>query len=960
MGAYEPGADTPDRVLESSPSVVMIVPNRVLIDSRVVKSATALADAGLQVTVLGCKLGGDEELIERDGWSIRIIPFSNSAQLAVNERARSAAKDIRRQEPTQRELRSESAIHQELKYDRMMIENRRREAAAEIGWVRGDAHERRLERAQKLRERKESSVAKLAVRSDRLKAAALRLPRPLGAIVLKGRVFVRLPYWGARSAQRWSARRPAPQNGREQERIRRRLQTDEEEYAKQRQVLLDELEVVQNPFTLTTGANEQGWRERLPVLQNYESALGPVLDSLDADVIHVHDFPLLGVGARAKGRALRRGRAVRLIYDAHEYVAGIRYANPAMGRAWLSLEREYLCHADHVITVSDPIAERIQSDYSLSRKPTVVLNAPVHRTRSGRAPNLRKLAGVPAEARVIVYSGNLQAERNVATVVRALPLMDDDVHFVVVGNKVTPYVEEFLLLARKVGAADRVHLVPYVDAELVPEYLSSADLAVHPMTSDSLNHQLALPNKVFEYLHAGLPELVSDNEVMATFVSEHGIGESFSAMSEDDLAEKAGLMLRDIERYRRTLRSRSDLVERYSWSAQVPSLLGAYEGLLETVLAVPPVSEAHEEATLARISPSVVFLPTNTAGQAWAWAKALEARYDDVATEVIERERDSSFRFESDRNFAATAVENPGFMLEETSSLFKKTHAVIESGQSMFGSLPSRSFWDDLAIYDGAGVLMALAFHGSDIRDPDKHAAMMEYSPYRSDGPHGIDSEIVSKVRTIVHKLTYQIREFDGPIFVSTPDLMDYLPRARWLPQVIDMRRWDPAPIRIGERRPRVMMIPTSNVLKGAVHADVVCWRLHDAGLINYQPLSGVPPRQMPEEIAQADIVIDGLVLGAYGTTAVESMASQRLVICNVERVADRVQGLPIVHADPGTLESVLLEVLENPDRFRSLAEQGRGYVERYHDGAYSAAELAVFLGLTPREESSGHSQDEP
>jgi glycosyltransferase involved in cell wall biosynthesis len=927
----------------------MIVPNLVLNDNRVIKSAGTLARAGMQVTVIGLKLGGEEEFIEQDGWDLRIVPFSNSAQLAANERARSSAGDDHHRAAPRVDPRAEADIHRELKNERMLIENRRREAAAEVGWAREDARKRRLQWVSNLQTRKESAVEKLAARTRRLKAAARKAPRPVGRVVLTGSEFIRLPYRVARAAQRWSARRPAPNSRKDEQRIRRQLQSDEDKYAEHRQLLLDELAVVQDQTTSAI-REEHPWREYLPILHNYESALGPVLDSLDVDVIHVQDFPLLGVGARAAGRAIRKGKAMRLIYDAHEYVAGIRYADPIKGRAWLSLEREYLHHADQVITVSEPIAERIQSDYALSRKPTVVLNAPVHTDRTGRAPDLRKLAGVPAEARVIVYSGNLQPERNLTTVVQALPLMDEDVHFVVVGNEVTAHVETFLRLARHLGVADRVHLVPYVEGNLVPEYLSSADLAVHPMTTDSLNHQLALPNKIFEYLHAGLPELVSDNAVMASFVAEHAIGESFSARDPADLAHKATLMLDDSGRYRRTIESRPDLAERYSWQSQIPSLLSAYEELLDIRLAVSPASSGRGEDTLPATSRSVLFLPTNTAGQAWAWAKALEAHYEGVTTEVIERERESPFRFASDRRFLAKESASPGFMLEEMSNLLGKTHAIIEGGHSMFGSLPERSFWDDLGLYEGARVLVALVFHGSDIRDPDKHAAEMEYSPYKADSLYRIDSELILKIRAIVQRLSYEIRKFDGPVFVSTPDLMDYLPRARWLPQVVDLKFWDPAPIRIGERRPRVVMVPSSNVLKGSAYADAVCWQLHEAGLINYQPLRSVSPRQMGKAITRADIVIDGLVLGAYGTTAVEGMATQRLVISNVERVVDRVEQLPIVNADPGTLESTLLDITENPDRFRLLAEQGRAYVERYHDGSYSVIQLAAFLGL----ESSG------
>ena len=199
-----------------------------------------------------------------------------------------------------------------------------------------------------------------------------------------------------------------------------------------------------------------------------------------------------------------------------------------------------------------------------------------------------------------------------------------------------------------------------------------------------------------------------------------------------------------------------------------------------------------------------------------------------------------------------------------------------------------------------------------------------------------------------MQKLTRELRNFDGPVFVSTPDLMDYVPNALWLPTVIDLQFWQPTPTRIGERRPRVLMIPTNDVLKGATYADEVCGRLHDAKLVEYLRLEGLSRQEMRAAMAQADIVIDGLVLGAYGRTALQAMASECLVICNVERVIGRVEELPIVHADPDSLEAVLLEIVESPDRFRDIAEAGRAYVERWHDGSYSATQLAAFLGLEP------------
>ncbi|MGX9227247.1 hypothetical protein ACWV95_15185 [Streptomyces albus] len=66
------------------------------------------------------------------------------------------------------------------------------------------------------------------------------------------------------------------------------------------------------------------WRRLWPGLYDFELAYGRVVDALAPDLIHAHDFRMLGVGARAKIRAAAEGRTVRLVWDAHEYLPGVR------------------------------------------------------------------------------------------------------------------------------------------------------------------------------------------------------------------------------------------------------------------------------------------------------------------------------------------------------------------------------------------------------------------------------------------------------------------------------------------------------------------------------------------------------------------------------------------------------------------------------------------------------------
>jgi glycosyltransferase involved in cell wall biosynthesis len=177
-----------------------------------------------------------------------------------------------------------------------------------------------------------------------------------------------------------------------------------------------------------------------------------------------------------------------------------------------------------------------------------------------------------------VYSGVVKAARGVATIVRALPLLPD-LHLAVVAR--TPYtadVKELVAEAACLGCDDRVRLVPYVEHDEVSGYLASADVGIHPLLRSG-NAELALPNKLFEYLHAGLPMVVSDMPSMSQLVIERGWGEVFVADDHEDLARVLRRVLAHPSFYAAGLQD-SDARTWFSWERQARTLIETYDRLL--------------------------------------------------------------------------------------------------------------------------------------------------------------------------------------------------------------------------------------------------------------------------------------------------------------------------------------------------------------------------------------------
>ncbi len=327
-----------------------------------------------------------------------------------------------------------------------------------------------------------------------------------------------------------------------------------------------------------------GWRYLNLAVRDLELAFGAELDTLGPELIHAHDYHTIGIAAAAAARLSGPRGVVRWVYDAHEYVAGTHVAAPwdlrgrLRRRLRIGLEREFISRADAVVTVSDEIADRLQRDHRLARRPEVVRNLPPRRSAARRPERrLRADADVPPGAPVLVYTGGCAPQRGVETLVDALPLLRGVVAVLVVSDQ-DRYVPALLERAVRRGCADRLRVVPYVPAADVPAYLADATAGVIPILHRP-NHELSLITKYGEYLHAGLPILVSDVRTMAATTRRLGNGIVFRAGDPVSLAAAAALLLADPDRYTGVYRRDPALLDQLSWERQAATLRALYARL---------------------------------------------------------------------------------------------------------------------------------------------------------------------------------------------------------------------------------------------------------------------------------------------------------------------------------------------------------------------------------------------
>ncbi len=320
------------------------------------------------------------------------------------------------------------------------------------------------------------------------------------------------------------------------------------------------------------------FRRDLPEILDLAAALRPVLLQLRPDVLHAHHPFVLGVADEVQKTLAAEGHHSLVVYDARENFGGIPEQEQGSVRrhhVLMDQERRFIRGCAGVSTVSEPIADVLQDRYGLPRRPAVILNTPVLGGRTD-GPTVRDVVGLPSGVPIMVYSGTISHARSIDTLVRGLAFLPE-VHLVIVSVPYPhPSVPALLEIAGEVGAADRVHVVPPVDQSELIHYISGADVAVHPMPGGSPNHDQALPNKLFEYVHAGLPLVVSDARLMADFVTRNDVGEVFVAGDPRSFADAVSKVLRspvgDPDRM-------AALAREFSWQGQEGQIIDYYNGL---------------------------------------------------------------------------------------------------------------------------------------------------------------------------------------------------------------------------------------------------------------------------------------------------------------------------------------------------------------------------------------------
>ncbi|MEJ8835224.1 glycosyltransferase [Ramlibacter sp. AN1133] len=276
------------------------------------------------------------------------------------------------------------------------------------------------------------------------------------------------------------------------------------------------------------------WRYLISQEEFYEHLYAPAIAAYPAEVFVAQDLPMLPVALRAA-----RVHGGKVVYDSHELFAEQEFSAREK-KVWRAIEGRLVGQCDAVVTVNPSIARELEQRYALPRV-HVIHNAERARPDAPRTRRFHEALGLSDQALVLLMQGGLSAGRHLEELVAAMAqVRHPRVHLVLLGDGTLGERLRQQVVAR--GLSARVHLMPAVPQRELLVWTEAADAGVIPYQATCLNNYYCTPNKLFEFIAAGIPVLASDLPEIRRFVAGHGIGQV------SDLGD-VGAIARAIDRF---------------------------------------------------------------------------------------------------------------------------------------------------------------------------------------------------------------------------------------------------------------------------------------------------------------------------------------------------------------------------------------------------------------------------
>jgi len=259
---------------------------------------------------------------------------------------------------------------------------------------------------------------------------------------------------------------------------------------------------------------------------------------------------------------LNKGKIFYNSREIYAHLAGLRNRG-IVQKIIAKIESKFIKKVDMVLVTGEMDADFIKESYSINNL-FVLRNLPKFQ-KDILNIDLHEKLNIPKEDKILLYQGVVLEGRGIIKIINILEKVPN-AHFVIIGDG--EYKKQFENEANKLSVTDRIHFMGVVNHSELLSYTVSADIGVTLIENISISYYYALPNKLFEYIMAGVPVLASNLPQMKRVIDEYKVGKYVDPEDENELINTLNEMINNeenLDEYRKNCENAS---KELNWEAE--------------------------------------------------------------------------------------------------------------------------------------------------------------------------------------------------------------------------------------------------------------------------------------------------------------------------------------------------------------------------------------------------------
>ncbi len=236
-------------------------------------------------------------------------------------------------------------------------------------------------------------------------------------------------------------------------------------------------------------------------------------------------------------------KSSNIVYDSHELFCEVPELqnSPFKKKLWKSLERAIFPKLKYVFTVNDSIANIYKEEYHIELN--VVRNIPLLANQNNFKKLSKETLGLPKDKKIILLQGaGINMDRGAEEAVQAMKLVNKALLLIIGSGDVIDVLKQ-MVLDLKLNA--KVMFIEKLPFEKLLQYTHHADIGLTLDKDTNINYRYSLPNKLFDYIHAGVPVLASDLVEVKKIIDHYVVGDCIENHNPQHIADKLNRILGD-------------------------------------------------------------------------------------------------------------------------------------------------------------------------------------------------------------------------------------------------------------------------------------------------------------------------------------------------------------------------------------------------------------------------------